>query len=256
MLHTVEIQKRLNENGSFSWTIETVKEIFDKYPNLSKWALTGLFLREKQELEDDIKHGLEVNKNDSDGENLLHYVRDGKTAKLLIMNGADVNAKSNTLGRTPLHYARTKEVAEILLLNGADVNARSEDGQTPLHLAKDAEIARVLLKNGADVNARIEYDITASRAGLETPLHLARNAEIAETLLLHGADVNSYSIFGTPLMYAKNAAIAEILLAHGADIKATDCDGNHILSSSLLIDRENTDGLDELKKVLITHGAE
>ena len=43
-----------------------------------------------------------------------------------------------------------KEIAELLIVKGADVNAKEEDGYTPLDVAKRyPEIADLLRKHGA-----------------------------------------------------------------------------------------------------------
>ena len=65
-------------------------------------------------------------------------------AKVLIQNGADVNALDN-YKRTALHWAALNvdvaktalnvDVAKMLILNGADVNAVDKDKKTPLHNA-------------------------------------------------------------------------------------------------------------------------
>lgn len=97
-------------------------------------------------------------------------------SKLLIEQGADVNAKHELYGTTPLHHAIAKgstSTIELLLENGADVNAvtsrsnkyvctRPAPGSTPLHWAvvymspkeypcheATLEIIRILAKNGA-----------------------------------------------------------------------------------------------------------
>ena len=47
-------------------------------------------------------------------------------AKVLIQNGADVNAVHNEVKRTALHHAAEYghvDVAKVLIQNGADVNA-------------------------------------------------------------------------------------------------------------------------------------
>jgi len=58
--------------------------------------------------------------------------------KLLVSNGADVNAEDDKWGQTPLHFAATTqediEVVKFLISNGADVNAGRERGNTPLDM--------------------------------------------------------------------------------------------------------------------------
>ena len=52
------------------------------------------------------------------------------------------------------------EIAKVLIDNGAEVNAKSDRGDTPLHWAAEknaAEIAKVLIANGAEVNAKSDH---------------------------------------------------------------------------------------------------
>lgn len=94
----------------------------------------------------------------------LHYAIQGghaEAVELLIMRGADVNAKS-TWG-TPLHLAASAghaDIAVLLLERGADTNARRLS-LTPLHIAAivgKTEVVRVLLDHGADINALTDFD--------------------------------------------------------------------------------------------------
>ena len=105
-----------------------------------------------------------------------------KTAKLLIDNGADINAKDN-YGNTPLHKTNNIEIAKTLIHNGADVNARNTYGNTPLYKIEDIETIKLLVDNGADVN-------TKNKQG-NTPLHYAGNRKTAKVLVDNGADVNA-----------------------------------------------------------------
>ena len=100
-------------------------------------------------------------------------------AKLLISNGADVNAV-DLRGRTPLDGADDKETADFLLKyggkystiyhaaegrdiqavkefldNGEDVNARDRMGRTPLDSAK-GETADILRKHGGKTKKELE----------------------------------------------------------------------------------------------------
>ena len=71
----------------------------------------------------------------------LHYAaREGHAdaVKVLLTNGATVNAKDKSPGLTALHYAayrNQKDVVELLLEVGADVNARDLLAHTPLYWA-------------------------------------------------------------------------------------------------------------------------
>jgi ankyrin repeat protein len=59
-------------------------------------------------------------------------------ARLLIANGADVNARQVEMGFTPLHEAAGNghiEFAKLLIEKGADVNLKTNDGKTPLAFA-------------------------------------------------------------------------------------------------------------------------
>ena len=53
------------------------------------------------------------------------------------------------------------DVAKVLIQNGADVNAVDEDKWTALHFAAEnghVDVAKVLIQNGADVNAVVDVE--------------------------------------------------------------------------------------------------
>jgi ankyrin repeat protein len=59
------------------------------------------------------------------------------SAKILIDNGADVNAYSN-LGKTPLHFAAMNNhvnLLKLLVASHADIKIRDDAHCVPLHLA-------------------------------------------------------------------------------------------------------------------------
>ena len=78
-------------------------------------------------------------------------------AKILIENGADVNAVSDH-GDVPLHYAALcendcVEVAMRLIEAGANLNIRNTKGAPPLGFTfayRNSEVAQLLIRNGAD----------------------------------------------------------------------------------------------------------
>lgn len=84
-------------------------------------------------------------------ENLEHV-------KILLKNGANVNAKDETGGRTPIWGVcvalkpNVYDIAEVLLANGADINARDDDGDTLLSLkgcVENKKLWSYLISKGA-----------------------------------------------------------------------------------------------------------
>lgn len=80
-------------------------------------------------------------------------------AKLLLYSGADVNFKYR-FGPL-LFYAKTPEMVRLLIDNGANVNARGYRRMTPLFFSKSVAIAEVLIENGANLDAKDRRRMTA-----------------------------------------------------------------------------------------------
>jgi ankyrin repeat protein/serine/threonine protein kinase/Flp pilus assembly protein TadD len=156
------------------------------------------------------------------------------TVKLLIDNGADVNAKSSR-GSTALIAAATKghtEIVSVLLNRGANVNARTEFGTTALIAAAyrgHTDSVKLLLESGSNVNLK-EY--TDGYSAIELAA-FGGHAEILNALLDKGADINIRNTYKeTPLMRAaQNGHIdaVRILLTKGSDINAKDEKGKTAL---------------------------
>ena len=148
----------------------------------------------------------------------LCFYSDADRVEEAIMNGADVNAKTNK-GFTALMSAAKgdhAEIAELLLTYGANVNDKDITGWTALmYAAREGrtKTARVLLTHGANVNAK-SYD------GYTALMLAAINAhtKTAEVLLKHGANANEKDKKGkTALMLAKelgHTKVADIIISY------------------------------------------
>ena len=155
-------------------------------------------------------------------------------AKLLLANGADVNAKaeSKSVGLhvsyardavnpgsthvrdtiTPLQEAarvNAVDVVKLLLENGADVNACKLSRPALCLAAKNGafNVAKLLLENGADVNC----------GALSSAAH-ANAVDVAKLLLENGANVDYHALCATASANAVD--VAKLLLENGADANA------------------------------------
>ena len=158
-------------------------------------------------------------------------------------SGADLEVRSNTLGRTPLHTAAvigSPDVAKALLRAGANVLARDMDGSTPLHQTAQ-RVQGLPLGADEDEMARRREGMTAVAEALlsggapsevwnrygNTPLHLAAETgalDVVTALVEAGADLSVRDVdWNTPLHLAiarGELATAEVLLRAGADPNA------------------------------------
>lgn len=96
-----------------------------------------------------------------------HYNRDAKdvnlkeVVRILLDAGADPNIADNE-GMVPLIVnARDAEIAQMLIVHGANVNARAKDSFTPLLNSSTTELTRLLLEHGADPFAKTRDGETA-----------------------------------------------------------------------------------------------
>ena len=159
---------------------------------------------------------------------------DEASVRILVNNGADVNAYYHTLPddhktRGPLLAAAESNndnsvaIARILLDNGADVEglSRSIQGHNPLWaavLTKDHGVAQLLLERGARINPQyrlLNYAVTNQHEEL-FPLLLDYGAEVNDeargfpkTALVEALDWRSHTLVG-------------LLLEAGADIEGNE----------------------------------
>jgi ankyrin repeat protein len=175
---------------------------------------------------------------------------DIEAVKKLLAAGADINEKVEVAGAgtmTPLliavvyHY---EEMAKMLISEGADINAKTATGQTPLMFAcyNSEEIAMLLVSKGAEINVK-------DGTGAFTLCILAVMDEsvpitLAEFLLSRGANVDETDSSGpmagyTCLMMAagnQKPELVKFLVKNGANINAKTKDGATPLNMAI---REN-----------------
>ncbi|KAB0793743.1 hypothetical protein PPYR_13363 [Photinus pyralis] len=127
---------------------------------------------------------------DVNGDTPLHLtvrLNDLNLTRLLLIAGADINAKNNA-GIAPLHMAIYKsnvEMVKLLLEHGANVDAQTNRGNSPLHEAvakKDVGIVTTLLKSGASLDIQNEAGNTPLLVTLQNGLQ-----DIAQILITHSS---------------------------------------------------------------------
>ncbi|QGI66755.1 hypothetical protein CEK26_010710 [Fusarium fujikuroi] len=174
-----------------------------------------------------------------------------KVAALLLVNGADVNAKDNE-GKPPFqlaachHISRaTVDLVSLLVDHGCDANAQDKKGSTALHDVitrsniygefsypyLSADIAELLLDQEVDIDAR---DVEGN-----TALFLFLKCEAlagAELLIKRGADVTVLNIYRETMLHVikgNTLSLCPILLERGVDVNALTIHGYSPLALAL-----------------------
>lgn len=169
---------------------------------------------------------------------------DIEAVKKLLDAGANINEVVEVGGAgtmTPLLAAcfyRYEDMAKLLISEGADVNAKTMRGETPLMGACyfSEEVARMLVAKGADINSgdgtgAFTYAISGIMGG-------AVSISLAEFFLSKGANVDEAATSGETagytslIMAAGNEQydLVKFLVAKGADVNVKAKDGATALS--------------------------
>lgn len=160
-----------------------------------------------------VKRGADINSQDSDKENILHYIArnsfyDIEEFEKFIEEGADFMVKNRDL-KTPLHIAaeagRLDIVQSLIENHNVDPNLQCRDKATPAHLAaksNQTEVVEWLIENGyTKVNRKDKDGDSILRYAVigfcNSPFNDDESyLELVRWLLENGADCNSMNCFG------------------------------------------------------------
>ncbi len=163
-------------------------------------------------------------------------------AKLLIVTGADINAKS--AGRTALEKAkgqRNIDIIALLELAAKSKNHAAWHNKVPTDLTSFFEVVKLGLVDNvrAGLKANPRWVHAKNRAG-DTAFIVAAlqgSRDIAELLLAQGADVNAAGEWNRTVLHVValrgQKETVEFLLSRGANPNLKDHEGNTVLDMAL-----------------------
>ncbi len=223
--------------------VDMVKLLLDRGGNID--IHLAAFVGDASQVEDFLEQGIDVDATGKFGQTplcLAVVAGQREVARLLISNGADVNADAGVSSfmasdYSPLYLSLIYpdyDVVKLLVDNGADVGAKASlPGESPLWMPLLAAETR-----GANVLEELDLDIGFSDDEFNTTMDetLGARAEVymrtiwpslrdtVELLLDRGADVDAVGPMGmTPLIHSADLGIrdaVELFAAHGAAINA------------------------------------
>lgn len=187
-----------------------------------------------------IENGADVNAVDIEGWSALSYaVNNGdiEIAKLLLENKAKIKDELLIAIKSPIVESRIN-MMKLLIDNKANINYTDENGFNPLNIAiesGDMELTKFLITNGANVNSLMQDGVSLIGYAIAQ-----NNMDLLQILIENGANVNytgGDSWAKTPLQTASRLGldnVVRILLTRNADINAVDMNGNTALHTAAL----------------------
>lgn len=187
-----------------------------------------------------IENGADVNAIDFEGWSALSYaVNNGdiEIAKLLLTNKAKIKGELLLAIKSPI-VESSINMMKLLIDNKANINYTDENGFNPLNMAiesGDMELTKFLITNGANVNSLMQDGVSLIGYAIAQ-----NNMDLLQILIENGANVNytnGDSWADTPLKTASRLGldnVVRILLSRNADINAVDMNGNTALHTAAL----------------------
>lgn len=187
-----------------------------------------------------IENGADVNAVDIEGWSALSYaVNNGdiEIAKLLLENKVKIKDELLIAIKSPI-VESSINIMKLLIDNKANINYTDENGFSPLNMAiesGDMELTKFLITNGANVNSLMQDGVSLIGYAIAQ-----NNMDLLQILIENGANVNytnGDSWADTPLKTASRLGldnVVRILLTRNVDINAVDMNGNTALHTAAL----------------------
>ncbi len=178
-----------------------------------------------------LKKGASPNAKNSDGNSLTALMVAAQNgcadiAKLLLDQGADVNAKAEHVSGVEAHvltgitalsvacHSRDLAIVKMLVERGADIHALDSKHRTVLAFATTNEIAQFFLDHGLDINERDDDGYTLLIRSAGSP----RFRPTVAFLLQHGADPHAKTKGGETALKVAEGLVAGLRRPDDVDL--------------------------------------